>query len=252
MSPHHPSHDQGALTLEEAVARVRAHPEERAAWEVVRCWLRKLVRRITSEERYAEGAVDSVLEKLLDQALSRDLPEIESPKAYLGTALRWRVCSLARKEKAEERALERQRAKLERQRHEEPPPISDDALGLLERAHELAVKRRDAWQREHLLLAWAQVKELILEDRSLREIVTRDEGLDPDDAEAIKRAVARAHKAHQRARAAVDEALAILIRRDQVDDDAAAAAREALTRLRRRRAVRSQSPDASPRRGTRR
>ncbi len=251
MSPGAEHRGEGAITLEEAVARVRERPEDGEAWEVVRVWLHKLVRGVTRDEDYRVAAVDFVFENLLDQAQSRDLPEIQSPRSYLRRALYWRVCSLARRRKSEAVALEAERHRREEQRRAEAEQaVFEDAMGVLERAHALAVKRRDAWQQEHLVRAWEQVKELILEDVTLRELVIRDDGLDPEDRAAITRAVGRAHKAHQRARAAVGDALEILIRRDGLDEQEAQAARDTLRKLRRRRAVRTATSPASSGQGT--
>jgi hypothetical protein len=222
-----------AVTARDAIERLRADPGDAAAWRVVDELLAALARKETDDPALRDAAVAAVRRKLEDKLLDDDLDPIASPPSYFGNAIRWKVRDALRGRRREERAVEKARAM--------PPPPAEvpevlpaDVLGTLERVAERAIARRDEWQRDHLRRAWRQIRALHLEDLTLRQIVVADEGINPADEPAIQLAVQRAHKAHQRARAAFAEALEQLVAQGKVDPETADAARTAITRLKRR------------------
>ena len=220
------------MTLKEALDRVRQDPGDQRAWGVIEEALWKLARTITDKDCLLSRSVPVVLDKLQDQALCGDLEVIEYPASYLRRRLNWRIIDLVRKG-------DRDKALRDRIPKPVPPepvpiPLHGDLLRDLELVFERAVTRRDAWQQDHLVRAWGQIKRLLLEDVTLRALLVEEEGLGPSDAEACKRAVVRAYKAHERTRQALREALEDLVGRGKFDAERGARVREALTRLKRR------------------
>lgn len=230
------------MTLAEAVARVRAAPDDAGAWAVVRAELDRLSRRVTADEDLRREAVEAVRARFEDQALSGDLDEILAPAAWFSKALRWRVYDAERRRRRREEAARRAATRdATRIRAPEPEPIGANTVALLEEVFAKALSMRDPWQRAHLELAWTEIMALHLEAAPLTELVrqTRDAG----DVESVRRAVQVAHKAHQRCRAALLAALDRLEAAGRIDPESAAAARHALTRLRRRQ--QAAAPDVS-------
>ncbi len=225
------------MNTKDALDRVRAAPGDPDAWAIIGAELARLAANITANPSYREAAVRAVREKLEDQALSGDLDEVAHPAAWLSKSLRWRVCDEARRharrERSAERAAEAERARLEMEARE-PEPFGPELLTAMETVFEKAVSLRDPWQREHLARAWGQIQALHTERRTLREIVADAEGIDPSDEPAVGLAVQRAHKAHQRLRAALLGALDTLAERGRIDAEMAAIVRSAITRLKRR------------------
>ncbi|MFZ5476829.1 MAG: hypothetical protein ACOZNI_08650 [Myxococcota bacterium] len=219
------------MTPAEALDRLRADPGDASAWAVVDdVFLRAAARESAP---YRDEAVRKVRAKLEDQALSGDL--VAETAGYLHTMVANAVRDLVRREKrriaADERAAAAERARVDAEARE-PEPLGPALAETLELVVDRAVTMRDPWQRDHLRRAWRQIVALHTTPRTLREIVAGEEGL-ADEAE-LARAVARAHKAHQRAREAMLAALDWLEAHRKLDRETAHAARSAVGRLKRR------------------
>ncbi|MFN7145612.1 MAG: hypothetical protein ACK4YP_17685 [Myxococcota bacterium] len=225
------------MNAKEALDRVREAPDDGAAWRVIEAELARLAQGITSNTSFAEAAVRAVRAKLEDQAMSRDLEEVTHPAAWLAKALRWRIVDESRRQ---ERAgkLAQKVAEEARRRQEleirEPEPFGPRLVAAMEEVYEKAVSRRDPWQREHLTRAWRQIQALHTTRLTLKQIVAEDDAIALADEEAVRLAVQRAHKQHQRARADLRDALDVLAGQRKLDPEMAALVRGALTRLKRR------------------
>lgn len=235
------------MNLTDAMERVRQAPEDAEAWAVIRTAVEQLAARETSEADLREDAVRRVLEKLEDRVLTGDLPAIHAPWPWLRKAVHWRVCDVVRRRDTRARHDAREAEKRAAEARARPEPIPPETWLGLERVFEVAVRRRDAWQKDHLRRAWPQVKRLMEENETLREIVIRDESLDPTDDDAIRRAVQRAHKAHERTRQAFREAVAWMEHARHLDPDEAADLLRAIQHLKRRQTrPRSCVPEGGP------
>ena len=228
------------MTPHEVVERLRADRGDGPAWTELRALLARLAARVTDDPTLREAAAKAVEEKLEEQVLAGDLDPIASPVAYFSKALRWRVVDLVRRRKRQDAAAQRA-AVAEAARivavSAEPEPPSAETLAVLERAHQKARANRDPWQRDHLDHAWAQILAIHVFGRTLRELVTEElaaAGRGGADPEAVRLGVQRAHKAHERARRDIFEALEQLSARGHLDADSAAEARAAMSSLRRR------------------
>lgn len=224
------------MTPKEALDRLRVSPGDEASWQVVRSFVHGLAAKATSDPNLRAGAAELVLAKLEDQLLSGDLDPILAPAAWLGKVIRWRINDLVRRRKrhaaAQERAERAEAARVEAAAAEPEPP-SAETLAVLDRAFEKAVTNRDPWQRDHLTHAWGQIFAIHVHGRALRDLVAAELG-EAADPEGIRLGVQRAHKAHERARTDVLEALDQLVKLSKVDDESAADARRAMQSLRRR------------------
>jgi hypothetical protein len=224
------------MTPKEALDRLRAAPDDAQAWAEVRALVVRLAERATYSPQRREEAARRVLEKLEDQLLSGDLDAIEHPVGYLARALRWRTIDLVRREKraaaAAERAARQEQARLEAEAGQPPAPTAE-ALAILDRAFQKARSNRDPWQRPHIERAWRQILAIHVEGAVLRELISVELGPAADDDD-VRRGVQAAHKAHERARNDVLEALTQLAERGAVDAESAADARHVMRSLRRR------------------
>lgn len=225
------------MNAKEALDRVREDVGDAEAWRVIEAELGRLARGITTNTSFADAAVRAVRAKLEDQAIDGDLEEVTHPTAWLSKALRWRIVDESRRQeragKLAEKAAEAERLRRELEARE-PDPFGDRLVEHMEEVYEKALSRRDPWQRDHLARAWRQIRALHGTRRTLKEIVAADDGIDPADADAVRLAVQRAHKQHQRARADLLDAVDALVAQRKLDADTAALVRGAITRLKRR------------------
>ena len=238
------------MTLLVAWEGVRTDPDDGGAWGVITARLEALSHNGRVVAALREDAVSKVKVNLVRRAQDSDLPPLPgegSVEAYLRTSVIRASIDLLRREQGQFR-IERRNAQLEveRQRLDAATEVPAGAWDTLEVVFERAVKRRDPWQRPHLVKAWGQVKRLHLEHVTLREILAAEHPALAGDEREMGAAVERAYKAHTRMRAAFLEALATL--RDP--DVEVAAMRQVIGRLRRRlpSAVRSSPRPPSLRR----
>lgn len=226
------------MTLKEALDRLREDPgcsERGECWEVVRLGLQRLCARITRDEALQEAAVDAVRTKIGEQIRDNDLEEIDAPDAYLSIALRRRVIDAVRRRDRQQKALNREKAsgKLEPTDIAPPGPEVLDVVELLDKLVKRVIERRDAWQRDHSVDAWRQVRRLHEENITLRALLI-EEGIDPDDSEALRLASQRAYKAHERLRIDMDAAIPSFSRSEQLDAETVQLIRSSIQRLKRR------------------
>ncbi|GDX83811.1 hypothetical protein LBMAG42_56220 [Deltaproteobacteria bacterium] len=233
------------MTLAEALETLRTdiHNASQAArvleaQDTLHRELQRLVRRVTQSSEYWEPAALSVADKLVDQALSGDLPEIPAPALYVRTALRWRVLDLVRRAEVAKRDIARQ-----------------EMQAAIDAADAEAAKRREvAWTS---LRAMYAIVRRALEERfrepndvametlwhiherglTLKEVLVRlDPGLEVDEV-ALERAAARLHKAQQRLRAAIKAEAAAQVAAGRLPEETGEDILWLLATLRRRRPI---------------
>ncbi len=197
--------------------------------------LRRLCARITRDEALQEAAVDAVMTKIGEQIRDNDLEEIDAPEAYLSNALRWRIRDELRRRERKQKGINREKAsgKLDPTNIAPPGPDVPDVIELLDKLVERVIERRDPWQRDHSVKAWRQVRRLHEENITLRALLI-EEGIDPDDSEALRLASQRAYKAHERLRIDMDAAIPSFSRSEQLDAETVQLIRSSIQRLKRR------------------
>lgn len=222
------------MTLKQALDRIRVDASDAAAWKLIQTELERLAQSVTHDENFQTQAVCAVADKLLDQALSGDLEPIRAPTRYLRTALRWRVLDAVRKQKRKEKAL---RKVVTSAKTTSGPrmvdPVDPKLFEQMQNVFERALSMRDPWQRHHLERAWGQIQRLHTEPITLPELLIAEDGLDPEDEDAVRRAVQRAYQAHRRCRVALQKALDWLEERKKIDPETAESLRDAIGRLKR-------------------
>lgn len=219
------------MTPEEALARLGDAPQDPVAWQA----LSDTVQRLARELRAPEDVAADVLEKVFTLVLLRGADALPCPPAktaaYLRSMIRNRAIDLLRQDRATPRGDDA---------HPSTSPVAptaprDDldaeALALLDEAAAAVLRVREPRHRDAFARAWEQIRAWASSDRSLTDIITETEGVSPADSDAWRRAQARVHKSHRRAREALSERLAFLERTGRMSGEDATVARRALARL---------------------
>ncbi len=187
---------------------LRRNPNDAGAWEALDALLAARAARCVGYAQARRDAAQTVAYKLLvklrDDTLGVRAGSDGEVVRYLDAMLSngWKD-DLRRDKRVvyDDEVVEGQRALDDTQEEESfLPDDLETARGVFDRVAATMIERLRAEYREGRERAGRQVLELYFSEETVEALVARDQGVDPSDARAVKTAVDRAMKQHQRFR----------------------------------------------------
>jgi len=246
------------MTLDEAIVVIRTelmqdaeHVRVQEALQALRDYLKARARHATDSTEFQQIAAEHVYDKLVDQALSGDAPHIAKPAAYLNTALRNKVCDLARRAQTQEDAREREKAERKIAAEIQAAELAimereEAALAVFERMSAIILRTTAAPYRGSREAANRTLKRIHVHGDTLKEALIHEDPALADNAGALTLAAEALHKAHQRLRRAIATEASAQLAAKRLTAAEAEDLHWLLTRLRRRSPNRSPSRVSTP------
>ena len=230
------------MTLAEALETLRKDirdetraPQVAEAQNALQQALQGIVRTVTNKPELWEPAALSVESKLMDQALSGDLPETAAPVGYVRTALTWRVRDLLRRAAVAKRDLARAEMQAAIDAADEEDARRRVAAWVSLRSIYAIVRR--AMEAPHRVSndeAMESLWHIHEGGLTLKELLVRLEPTLEGNAVGLDRAAARLHKSQQRVRAAITDETTAQVGSGRISEEAGRDILWLLATLRRR------------------
>ena len=211
------------MTPTDSFARLRVAPDDADAW----CSLDRYVRTMARARvpHLADDVASHVIERLYAKALAGLLCGPEKASAYVAAMVRNRAIDLHRRESPTS-GMDYDTSDAPARQED----LDEEALALLDEAAAAVLRIRPVHHRPAFDKAWRQIRTWATSDVSLTEIIAASEGVQPGQP-GWRRAQNRVHKAHRRAREAIGDRIAFLVRVGRWSEEDGDVARNGLRAL---------------------